>query len=342
MEDKYISKQKIGVNSTASINAISENSRKLWSKDSYREMQALNRSKQSGNISSIQKTLYKYLDDLNIVYDKEGPNTTIGYYVFDCLIPSKNGKSILIECQGDYWHSLPKHERNDKSKFTYISKYFPQYEIMYIWEHEFNAKGRVLDRLKLKLGIDIKCVDFKFDDIEIKTPPRDELKSFLNSYHYIGTDRGGILFGAYLEAELIGVVVFSSPLRQNTASQFGMKDSQVRELSRFCIHPNYHKKNFASWLISKTLKMIDCDLVVAYSDKTVGHGGYIYKASNFELHHTVQPDYWYADNDGYVMHKRTLYGKASKMSMSESDYAEKYGYRKIFGGEKLCFIKKLN
>jgi hypothetical protein len=306
-------------------------------KEKHRQSSAIARSKQINQISSIQKMLYSFLDNLDIVYCKEGEQTRIGYYVFDCVIVIDN-KKLLIECQGDYWHSLAKMERNDRSKFTYISRYFPECEIMYIWEHEFYCKDRVLDRLKLKLGLDIETKLFDFKQLQVKDVNSAVVKEFLDLYHYLGKDRGGKAFGAYLGDELIACIVFSSPLRQNTAGQFGLVNGEVRELSRLCIHPSYHKKNFASWLIKRTLKLIDCELVVAYADTTVGHNGTIYKASNFKLHHTVPSDYWYVDKQGYVMHKRTLYGKAIKMKMTEAEFAESKGYIRKYGGEKLCFV----
>jgi len=330
---------------------LSDSSKHLWENEEYREkMIAIHNTPEykkrmaivranMPRISSIQLQLYKYLDDLDVEYCKEGTETAIGYYAFDCLIPKQNKmhRHLLIECQGDYWHSLPKAIRNDKSKFTYINRYFPEHEIIYVWEHEFYAKDRVLDRLKLKLGIDIKTKDFDFKNIELREVSSGDIKSFLDAYHYIGKGRGGKCFGAYYRGELIACMVFSPPLRQNTAGQFDLVDGGVRELSRLCIHPSYHKKNFASWFISKAVKNIK-ELVVAYADTTVGHTGTIYKASNFKLHHTVVPDYWYVDIDGFVMHKKTLYQRAKTMSMKESDFAKEYGYHKKWGGKKFCFI----
>jgi GNAT superfamily N-acetyltransferase len=312
-------------------------SKTKWQDPVYREKLAAVKAQQSGQISSIQKMLYSFLDDLNITYYKESEQTRIGFYVFDCLIVS-GSKKILIECQGDYWHSLAKAERNDKSKFTYISRYFPEYEIMYVWEHEFYCKDRVLDRLKLKLSIGVETKKFNFKDLTIREINSAETKTFLDLYHYLGKDRGGKAFGAFDNDLLIATIVFSPPLRQNTAGQFDLIDAEVRELSRLCIHPSYHKKNFASWFIKRALKQIDCKLVVAYADTTVGHNGGIYKASNFKLHHTVPADYWYVDKQGYIMHKRTLYGKAIEMKMIEAEYAESKGYIRKYGGEKLCFV----
>jgi len=321
---------------------VIEGNKEKWQDPDYREKMATIRSEQANHTSSIQAQLYKYLDDLDVDYHKEGPETRIGYYVFDCLVDNPDGRDLLIECQGDYWHSSDNVQARDRGKFTYIDRYFPEYEIMYIWEHEFYARDRVLQRLQLKLGINIDTVDFNLKDVVLRVVSSRDIRSFLDAYHYIGKGRGGSCFGAFLNDELIGCIVFSSPIRQNTAGQFGLDDNSVRELSRLCIHPLYHKKNFASWFISRTIKEIGSGTIIAYADTTVGHDGTVYKAANFELHHEVMPDYWYVDGDGFVMNKKTLYQRARKMSMRESDFAEKYGYVKKWGGKKLCFVLNKN
>ena len=312
-----------------------QSNKNLWDSTEFREKMADVRCQQSGNISSIQLKLYEYLDDLNVSYYREGQDTKIGYYVFDCLINNQDGRDLLIECQGDYWHSSEKVQARDRGKFTSIDRYFPEYEVMYIWEHEFSTKDRVLQRLQSKLGIEITSVDFDIKDIELKSVSSGDIKSFLDAYHYIGKGRGGKCFGAFLSNELIGCIVFSPPIRQNVSGQF---DGDVVELSRLCIHPSYHKKNFASWLVGRSIRRVDSDIIIAYSDATVGHDGTTYRAANFKLHHEVAPDYWYVDTDGFVMHKKTLYQRARKMSMKEREFAEKYNYVKKWGGKKLCFI----
>jgi hypothetical protein len=110
------------------------------------------------------------------------------------------------------------------------------------------------------------------------------------------------------------------------------------EISRFCIHPSYHKKNFASWFLSKTLKRNNWKTVIAFADTTIGHTGTIYKAAGFEECNIIEPDFWYVDKDGYVMHKATLFNKSRRMSMTESEYATTYGYHKKYGGPKIKYI----
>lgn len=313
--------------------------KKAYENDETYRLKIIQAIANNTKISLLQVTLYNYLDDLNVKYHKEGVDTIIGHYIFDCLVPIQGDmtKALLIECQGDYWYSLDRAIRNDKSKFTYINKYFPEYEIMYIWEHEFFTKDRVLDRIKLKIGLDIETLDFSFNDIQIRKVAFNKVSKFLETYHYIGSRRGGTCFAVYLSNKLIACIVYSSFIRDTQSKRFG---DRAIELSRLCIHPSYHKKNFGSWLISRTIKMIDYDIIVSYCDKTVGHTGSVYLASNFKLDHVVPANYWYVDRSGYVMHKKTLYIKSSQMSMTEAEYAEKYGYQRKYGGEKLCFIYK--
>jgi hypothetical protein len=280
-------------------------------------------------ISSLQTMLYDLLDSLNVEYFREGPDTKIGPWNFDCAVRYKGGL-LFIECQGEYWHSFPPSQARDKAKFSYIEKYFPQHEVMYLFEHEFHQKDRVLDRLKLKLGIEVSTEEFSPKDVVVGAAETAEVQAFLTSYHYIGKGRGGNSFGAFYNNKLIGVCVFSPPLRGN---------SKFIELSRLCIHPSFHKKNFASWFVSRCLRKITQD-VIAFADTTVGHKGTVYKAANFKLSHEVPADYWYVDSSGWVMHKLTLYKRAVKMAMKEREYAEKHGFNKVWGGKKLAYVYK--
>lgn len=52
---------------------------------------------------------------------------------------------------------------------------------------------------------------------------------------------------------------------------------------------------------------------LSYADTTFNHIGTIYKACGFKQDRIVKPDYWYAKEDGWVMHKKTLYNQAKKI-----------------------------
>jgi hypothetical protein len=117
-------------------------------------------------------------------------------------------------------------------------------------------------------------------------------------------------------------------------------------LSRFAIHPSYQKRNFASFMISRSIRIVRTEKpgvkrLISFSDTTYNHNGTIYKASNWTLDGVVRPDYWYVDQDGYVCHKKTLWNKAKQMSMTELEYCNKYKYKRVFGGEKKRFLYRL-
>jgi len=310
-----------------------ENALRLWKDPAYREKMAVVRSNMP-RISSIQLVLYSILDDLGVVYEAEHQ---IGPYCFDCAIQLHN-KTLLIECQGEYWHSLGKAVRNDKAKSTYVERYCKDYELRYLWEHEFGCKDRVIELIKYWVGLSsIEAVDFEFGDINIKPSTADEYRSLLSKYHYLSNaGRGGNVLGAYLMDCLVAVCVFSPLTRQNLP----WDRETTRELSRLCIHPRYQKKNFASWFVSRCIKRLPDKYrtVISYCDTTFNHNGATYKACNFRLDGEVKPDYWYVSINGWVMHKKTLYNRARKMSLTESEYATKHNYNKVFGEKKLRFV----
>ncbi len=300
------------------------------------------------SISSLQKLLYSMLDDLGVAYEKENaegnPNCLIGPWSFDCVIPRAGQRTLLIECNGDWVHSLPHKIVADKAKATYINTYCADtHELKYLWEHQFSSHQMVIDLLKYWIGIaDLETIPFKFSDVEIKKSEPIDYRVLLQKYHYLANaGRGGTAYGAYVGGVLAGVCVFS-PLPRQNISVCGYTAEQVRDLSRFCIHPNYRITNFGSWFISRCLKLLPpkYKVVVAYADTTFNHNGGLYLASNFVHDLTTPPDYWYRSDDGWVMHKKTLYNKARNLGMTESEYATKFGYTKTMSGSKLRFVFK--
>lgn len=318
-------------------------SRSLWADEKFKNDMSLAIAN-SPKVSSLQTILYSILDDLDIKYYREYDDTDddvqcrIGPYSFDCVIPRLNKPWLLIECQGEYWHSLPRTIVKDEAKASYIAmNHSDRYEVKYLWEYEFSHKDYVSSIVRQWLDIDQpEPIDFDFNDIEIGDAKRDEYKLLLGKYHYLpNAGRGGLAYGAYLGGKLIAVCVFSPMVRQNIAD-----NKNTRELSRLCIHPRYHKKNFASWFISRCIKRLPSEYenIITYSDSTYGHSGTVYLSANFKHVATLRPDYWYGSPSGWIMHKRTLYGRAKAMRMTETEYAIKHGYRKVYGKEKQKFL----
>lgn len=297
-------------------------------------------------VSNLQLTLYNILDDLGVSYYREyndGPDDnqcTIGPWSFDCVVLNKP-KKLLIECQGEFIHSLPGKRKSDKAKRTYWERYLStEYDLRYIWEHQFAEFRSVETLLRYWLDINHNVVEFNFNDITIEICKASECNELMASYHYLrNTGRGGICYGAYFNNKMVAACIFSPLARQNIIID-GRKTSQCRELSRFCIKPSYQKKNFASWFISRAIKLLPkkYNTIISYSDSTYNHDGTIYKASNFTTDKTVPADYHYVSENGWVMHKKTLYNRACNLKMTESEYSDVHGYRKSFGSDKTRFI----
>jgi hypothetical protein len=90
-------------------------------------------------------------------------------------------------------------------------------------------------------------------------------------------------FGLYKENILVGVLTFGNaiPLTMKK-SLFGQEYMDlVYELNRLCTNDDLDK-NTNSFFISQAFKLLPKPMViVSYADKSVGHTGYIYQATNF-------------------------------------------------------------
>lgn len=320
---------------------ISNNLIRLWKNKEYRNKLAIARENNPSCGTKIELILYSILDDLKINYYKQ---YRVGFYLFDCFLPDYN---VLIECNGDYWHSLPKGVRNDKSKSTYINEYFPNYKLYSIWEHEFKCLDKVKDLICYWIRYNINNIDFEFKDVIIKYGlDTNTSKIFLSKYHYLNTiGNHSIRIGAYLNDELIALCIYGPLTRKESADKQGYDPKEMLELTRFCIHSSYHKKNFASWFISKTInyikKLNKYKCLISFADSTFNHTGCIYKASNWILDGVLNPDYWYVDSEGYVMHKKTLYKHAISLKLKEAEFSANKGYTKVYGKEKYRYILKI-
>lgn len=319
-------------------------SQKLWENNEFKEKMAEARSNVSP-ISKPEKIFKSILNDLCIEHKQQ---FRVGFYTFDFMIPRENKPNLLIEIQGDYWHSLPNIRHKDKRKESYITNNFTHnYELKQIWEHELCTKDRIIWLLKYWTDISIITKDFNFNSVSIKKTNKDDAKKFLYRYHYIGKlGNNSSPYGAYIDDKLIAICSFSSITRKESAERLGLESRELRELSRLCIHPQYQKKNFASWLISRCIKLIKNEYphlkcLISFADTTFNHNGTIYKASNWVYDGKTAPSYWYVDRDGYVMHKKTLYNRALSAKMKEKEFADKFGYTKVHGKEKCRFIYKL-
>lgn len=113
----------------------------------------------------------------------------------------------------------------------------------------------------------------------------EETKPFLLGIHYARrmpciTDA----FGLFVDGRMIGCVTYGVPASYHLCIGIAGKENKdnVRELNRLVILPEYNGKNYASYLIARSLKMLpNKTFVVSYADTAWSHVGYVYQATNF-------------------------------------------------------------
>jgi very-short-patch-repair endonuclease len=310
--------------------------KKYATRDQQRALAARARASQHGKRSVIELVVGTLLTDLGAKFTAQ---KRLGYYTYDFLVEAP--KPFVIEVQGEYWHRHS--QTQDSAKATYAHQL--GYSVRHVWEHEFGELGRVKKLLLEWLGMTPPTpIDFAFSDVYVEPVDCKAARVFHGRYHYLpAVSKSGASYGAFLHGELIAVATFSLPVRLESARRLRLKLRELYELSRFCIHPARHKKNFATWFMTRAIRAFmaahgTARAVISFADETAGHDGTIYKAANFICDGEVKPDYYYISPDGYIAHKKTVWDRARQLGMGEADYARSHGYAKIQGKRKKRFL----
>ena len=127
-----------------------------WKEKSRAKMLELLNSGAINNINSKPQAIVDdLLSNLNISSEKE---YNIKYYSIDNYLTNCN---LMIEVQGDYWHSNPQifnksltktqydRIRKDKAKNTYIKNNY-NISVLYLWESDIISRINVCEKLILK------------------------------------------------------------------------------------------------------------------------------------------------------------------------------------------------
>jgi hypothetical protein len=130
---------------------------------------------------------------------------------------------------------------------------------------------------------------FKLKDCRVNPVARQEIKNFIETWHYSQSINGlhsGYCFNMVTpEGEMIGAAIFGKLAMHNQWKRFGQHEHEVIELRRLCCIDDT-PKNTESFFIGKMLQWLkkntDIKIVVSYADAEYGHNGTIYKASNFQ------------------------------------------------------------
>jgi hypothetical protein len=133
-----------------------------------------------------------------------------------------------------------------------------------------------------------------------------------------------IKIGAWEDRIFVGCVLFSLGSNRNMHKPFGLKKTEVCEITRIAL--NKHKTpvtrivKIAFIFLKK--KCPNIKLVISYADPAQGHTGQIYKAGNWEyLGETKAQDHYVEIMTGKFIHKRTVTkdsrGRAARLIKNE-------------------------
>lgn len=111
----------------------------------------------------------------------------------------------------------------------------------------------------------------------------DETKQFILKIHYARRmPPVSHAYGLIHNGELVGIVTYGIPANQHLCNGVCGEEHKgiVLELNRLCLL--YNRKNEASMLVGRSLKMLPRPrIIVSYADTAHNHTGIVYQACNF-------------------------------------------------------------
>lgn len=296
----------------------------------------------TGFVSSLETSTIKILESLNIVYDDQ---FQLGPYLFDFFLPEHK---LLIEVQGAYWHNLPKHIRNDASKFTFVNRYFPEFKILYLLERYFLNPHSVIKKISDAVGMSLiqhEIVRYSIDDVSIRIldpETRSEnsrvplFVDFLNAFHYAQSGRQSrICFGAFYFDELIAVGKFSRVTRSDFVESIGVRVHHTLELDRFCVHPNYERGDLIALMLESVTQQVFSQFPKISTLIFPSEFASIDTLETFRdaawAEYKIPGIRYYVDQDSFVFSRKKLANLALQLGVSEADFVKinKYKARKL-------------
>jgi len=118
---------------------------------------------------------------------------------------------------------------------------------------------------------------------------RKEIKDFIEEWHYSKNINGLICdycFKLTHKGKLIGGMIYGRIAMAGVWKKYAKEEKQLTELRRLCCIDKT-PQNTESFFIGATMRWLQKNTeiirVLSYADKTFGHQGIIYQASNFKL-----------------------------------------------------------
>lgn len=151
------------------------------------------------------------------------------------------------------------------------------------------------------------------DDYYIKEIDYNTAESIVVKCHYAHRKAPYThAFGLFSKSpnKIVGVVIYGSPASHSLCESLCGWDERynIYELTRLYVDDGL-PKNLESFLVGNTIKLLDKEIIVSYSDTKFGHVGLIYQSTNFYytgMSKGGNTDFEEIDEDGTRLHNKSL------------------------------------
>lgn len=254
----------------------------------------------------------------------------------DLYIPSKK---LAIEYNGVFYHAFRPEQSNPalrKDRKYHISKTFECEKVgvrlIHIFSDDWIYKQDIWKSILANL-LGQPQQRLYARKLTISIPSQTDKKQFLNQNHLQGDDKSSIWFALYDNDKIISMMTFCKS-RYNRNYPW--------ELSRYCVAKGISCIGGFSKLLKHFQKQYQGD-IISYADYSRSQGN-VYLKNGFVLTKRNPPSYSYVDlsKNEKRMHRSNYTKKKLKISdnVTEQQYMEDNGYRRIYDCGTLVFVKK--
>ena len=119
--------------------------------------------------------------------------------------------------------------------------------------------------------------------------PRSSIVDFVETHHYSKNMNGlktSYCFRLLDGENLIGAIVYGKIGMAGVEQKYKDNTDKILELKRLvCIDdtPKNTESYFIGWTLRWLQRNTDLEMIISYADKTYGHEGIVYKATNFDF-----------------------------------------------------------
>ena len=273
-----------------------------------------NRSRDEEDILKYVKSIYDgpvYNNDRSVI----GDGTEL-----DIVIPEKG---IAIEYDGLFWHN----ELN-KPKDYHLTKTNKCQEhgikLIHIFEDEWkNPTKRDIWKSMLRNKLGLGGTRIYARGCKIGTVSKKDGYEFLEQNHLQGKCQSSIMYGLYLNGELVSIMTFGK------SRHFIGNNSHEYELLRFCNKLGCSVIGGAGRLFKHFVAEYGPKSIVSYADYRWSDGN-LYDNLGFKLYNHSKPNYYYVIG----------YSRKNRFNYRKSVLVKKYGCPDALSEHEFCLNRK--